>query len=108
MYMQWVLKSPAAPLVTLHMCLFVNVFIHRSLSITVYFISFSVVQMLITLLESTDREVVFCACGVLINLMVENENRIILKDEGGVRKYVSFPKSMSYYMASENLCEEKN
>ena len=47
---------------------------------------FEVVQMLITLLESADREVVFCSCGVLINLMVDNENRQIFQENKGVRK----------------------
>ena len=44
------------------------------------------VQVLITLLDSSDREVVFSACGVLINLMVDGAARLILKNEGGVRK----------------------
>ncbi|XP_065056881.1 armadillo repeat-containing protein 2-like [Rhopilema esculentum] len=47
-----------------------------------------VVQMLITLLESADREVVFCSCGVLINLMVDNESRQIFQENKGVRKLV--------------------
>ena len=49
---------------------------------------FSVVQMLITLLESSEREVVFCACGALINLMVDSQNREILSAEKGAQKYV--------------------
>ncbi|KAL3882503.1 hypothetical protein ACJMK2_028840 [Sinanodonta woodiana] len=44
--------------------------------------------MLITLLDSGNREVVYIACGVLINFMVDEEKRQILKKEGGVAKLV--------------------
>ena len=54
--------------------------------------------MLITLLESSNREVVFCSCGVLINLMVDNENRRILQADNGVRKYASFTSIFIFYL----------
>ena len=47
---------------------------------------FLVLHMLITLLESTEREVVFCACGTLINLMVDSESRPVLFAEKGIQK----------------------
>ena len=47
---------------------------------------FTVDQLLITLLDSGDKEVVYIACGVLINFMVDEENRAVLKAEGGITK----------------------
>ena len=47
---------------------------------------FSVDVLLITLLDSGDKEVVYIACGVLINFMVDEEKRAILKSEGGITK----------------------
>ncbi|XP_076467000.1 armadillo repeat-containing protein 2-like isoform X2 [Babylonia areolata] len=44
--------------------------------------------MMVTLLDSGFREVVFIACGVLINFMVDEETRPLLKREGGVKKCV--------------------
>ncbi|KAL5009503.1 hypothetical protein ScPMuIL_011808 [Solemya velum] len=43
-------------------------------------------RMMITLLDSGNREVVYIACGVLINFMVDEEKRATLKDEGGIKK----------------------
>ncbi|XP_045197949.2 armadillo repeat-containing protein 2-like isoform X2 [Mercenaria mercenaria] len=45
-------------------------------------------KVLITLLDSGDKEVVYIACGVLINFMVDEEKRNILKKEGGITKLV--------------------
>ncbi|KAL4233349.1 Armadillo repeat-containing protein 2 [Mactra antiquata] len=45
-------------------------------------------QLLITLLDSGDKEVVYIACGVLINFMVDEEKRSVLKDENGITKLV--------------------
>ena len=42
--------------------------------------------MMVTLLDSGNREVVFIACGVLINFMVDEENRSLMKRERGVAK----------------------
>lgn len=47
-------------------------------------------EMLISLLDSGSHEIVFTACGVLINMMVDPEKRSLLKDEGGIKKYVFF------------------
>ena len=43
---------------------------------------------MVVLLDSGDREVVFTAVGVLINLMADDEKRLTLKTHGGVRKLV--------------------
>ena len=51
-----------------------------------FLLYFTVDQLLITLLDSGDKEVVYIACGVLINFMVDEENRAILKSEGGITK----------------------
>ena len=42
--------------------------------------------LLITLLDSGDKEVVYIACGVLINFMVDEDKRVVLKSEGGITK----------------------
>jgi hypothetical protein len=43
-------------------------------------------KVLITLLDSGDKEVVYIACGVLINFMVDEEKRHVLKKESGITK----------------------
>ncbi|CAH1799821.1 unnamed protein product [Owenia fusiformis] len=45
-------------------------------------------EMMVALLDSGSREVVFTACGVMINIMVDEEKRAVLKQEGGIRKLV--------------------
>ena len=47
---------------------------------------YTVDAMMVTLLDSGNREVVFIACGVLINFMVDEENRPLMKRERGVAK----------------------
>ena len=42
--------------------------------------------MLITLLDSGNRELVYIACGVLINFMLDEDKRPTLKKEGGIQK----------------------
>ena len=41
---------------------------------------------MVTLLDSGNREVVYVACGVLINFMADEEKRPMLKREDGVAK----------------------
>ena len=53
-------------------------------------IMFSVDEMMISLLDSGSHEIVYTACGVLINLMVDPEKRSVLKEEGGIKKYVIY------------------
>jgi len=49
-------------------------------------ISGTVDEFMVSLLDSGDREVVFSAVGVLINLMADDEKRETLKVHGGVKK----------------------
>lgn len=55
-----------------------------------YLSYFPVDEMMISLLDSGSHEIVYTACGVLINMMVDCEKRSILKDEGGIKKYVNY------------------
>ncbi|XP_067674681.1 armadillo repeat-containing protein 2-like isoform X1 [Haliotis asinina] len=43
-------------------------------------------EIMITLLDSGNRELVFIACGVLINFMADEDKRPLLKKEGGIKK----------------------
>ncbi|XP_033112624.1 armadillo repeat-containing protein 2-like [Anneissia japonica] len=45
-------------------------------------------ELMVTLLDSGNREIVYTACGVLINLMTDSVRRPILKSEGGIRKLI--------------------
>jgi len=45
-------------------------------------------EAVIALLDSGNHELVFAACGVLMNLMVDDEKRPKLLEHGGVSKYV--------------------
>jgi len=51
------------------------------------YISIIVDVLLVTLLDSGDKEIVYIACGVLINFMVDEEKRNLLKKEKGITKY---------------------
>ncbi len=46
----------------------------------------SVDEFMVTMLDSENREIVFTACGVLINLMADDDKRKTLKRLGGIRK----------------------
>ena len=43
--------------------------------------------MIVVLLDSGKREIVFTAVGVLINLMADEEKRSFLKRSGGIGRY---------------------
>ncbi|EDO32819.1 predicted protein, partial [Nematostella vectensis] len=45
-------------------------------------------EILIALLDAGERETVFTACGVLINLMTDGVTRPKLKEEGGIKKLI--------------------
>ena len=47
---------------------------------------FTVDEMMVALLDSGQREVVYCACGVLVNLMADPTHRDMLATNSGVRK----------------------
>ncbi|XP_061176432.1 armadillo repeat-containing protein 2-like isoform X2 [Saccostrea echinata] len=52
-------------------------------------------RMLVTMLDSGNREVVYISCGVLINFMVDEEKRPMLKQEHGIRKLVEVLRDFS-------------
>ncbi|XP_048768043.1 armadillo repeat-containing protein 2-like isoform X2 [Ostrea edulis] len=52
-------------------------------------------RMLVTMLDSGNREVVYISCGVLINFMVDEEKRPILKQEHGIRKLIEVLRDFS-------------
>ena len=43
-------------------------------------------EVMVELLVANDKEVVFTACGVLINLMSDEERRGVFRKHGGVTK----------------------
>ena len=43
-------------------------------------------EMIVALLDSGQREVVYCACGVLVNLMADPAHRDVLAANAGIRK----------------------
>ena len=45
-------------------------------------------EAVIAMLDSGNHELVFASCGVLMNLMVDDEKRPKLLQHGGVSKYV--------------------
>ena len=55
-------------------------------------------EVVITLLDFKDVELVYAACGVLLNLMAVQDLRSLLSDNGGVRKYVCM-----HYMCNHNV-----
>ena len=52
--------------------------------------------MMISLLDSGSHEIVYTSCGVLINMMVDCDKRSVLKEEGGIKKYVQLYKHCLY------------
>lgn len=45
-------------------------------------------EMMVALLDSGQREVVYCTCGVLVNLMADPTHRDVLATNSGIRKLV--------------------
>lgn len=43
-------------------------------------------EIMIALLDAGERETVFTACGVLINLMIDEQIKPKLKEEDGIKK----------------------
>ena len=43
-------------------------------------------EIMIALLDAGERETVFTSCGVLINLMIDEEIKPKLKQEDGIKK----------------------
>ena len=48
--------------------------------------SSAVDEMMVVLLDSGKREVVFTAVGVLINLMADEDKRPVLKAQAGIKR----------------------
>ncbi|XP_049627190.1 armadillo repeat-containing protein 2 [Suncus etruscus] len=46
-------------------------------------------KFLITLLDAKHQDICFSACGVLLNLTVDKDRRVILKEEGGIKMLVT-------------------
>ncbi len=46
-------------------------------------------EIMVALLDSDRREMIYCACGVLVNIMADSQYRDTLSGNGGVRKLVS-------------------
>ena len=51
-------------------------------------LTFSVDDFMVTLLDSGKRDVVYTVCGVLVNLMADEDKRPNLKKLGGIKLYV--------------------
>ncbi|XP_006840056.1 PREDICTED: armadillo repeat-containing protein 2 [Chrysochloris asiatica] len=45
-------------------------------------------KFMIALLDAKHQDICFSACGVLLNLTVDKDKRVILKDDGGIKKLV--------------------
>ncbi|XP_030851091.1 armadillo repeat-containing protein 2 [Strongylocentrotus purpuratus] len=60
----------------------------RSIDIRNFLTAKKVDEMMVTLLDSGNREFVYTSCGVLINLMADVDRRPMLKREGGVSKLI--------------------
>ncbi|XP_006815976.1 armadillo repeat-containing protein 2-like [Saccoglossus kowalevskii] len=60
----------------------------RNLPVREFISEKKVDEMMVTLLDAGNREVVYIACGVLINLMIDEKRRPKLKDERGIKKLI--------------------
>lgn len=60
----------------------------RSRAVRVILARSRAVEMMVHMLDESNRDVVFLAAGVLVNLMADEENRPILFQEGGITKFV--------------------
>lgn len=41
---------------------------------------------MVTLLDSRDQDLVYFCCGVLVNFMLDEDKRHVLRKEGGIAK----------------------
>ena len=46
----------------------------------------TVLEIMVTLLDSGDQELVYSCCGVLVNFMCDEDKRPVLKRENGISK----------------------
>ena len=49
-----------------------------------------VLEIMVALLDSGDQDLVYFCCGVLVNFMLDEDKRPVLKREGGISKYVVY------------------
>ncbi|XP_036438207.1 armadillo repeat-containing protein 2 [Colossoma macropomum] len=56
--------------------------------VRIFIIKNKVHQFVVTLLDSKNPDVCFSACGVLMNLSVDSENRAMLRKEGAIQKLI--------------------
>ena len=59
---------------------------HVIISTSLPLLFLAVDEMMVALLDSGRRELVYSACGVLVNLMTDTNYRQSLAENGGVRK----------------------
>uniref|UniRef100_T1J4M8 Armadillo repeat-containing protein 2 n=1 Tax=Strigamia maritima TaxID=126957 RepID=T1J4M8_STRMM len=66
-----------------------------------------VLDMMITTLDSRNKELVYTSCGVLINFMADEDKREILKNEGGIRKLIDVLKDFggSDWQLASMVCQ---
>ncbi len=43
-------------------------------------------EIMVALLDSDRREMIYCACGVLVNIMADSQYRDTFSGNGGIRK----------------------
>ena len=55
-------------------------------TLTILFCSIAVLEIMVTLLDSGDQDLVYFCCGVLVNFMLDEDKRPVLKREGGIAK----------------------
>ncbi|KAJ8315287.1 hypothetical protein KUTeg_007437 [Tegillarca granosa] len=60
----------------------------RQKAVRDFLVEHKIDQMMITMLDSGNREVVYISCGVLINFMVDEEKRPILRNDNGIKKLI--------------------
>ena len=53
-------------------------------------------QIMVTVLDSGQREMVYCACGVLINILADSAYHEKVAWSGGIRKWVTFIAVLSF------------
>ncbi|XP_033636012.1 armadillo repeat-containing protein 2-like [Asterias rubens] len=58
----------------------------RTVEVRDFLTSKKVDEMMVTLLDAGNMEIVYTACGVLINMMADEHRRPVLKKEGGIKK----------------------
>lgn len=53
-------------------------------------------EIMVALLDSDRREMIYCACGVLVNIMADSQYRDTFSGNGGIRKWVNNQNMFMY------------